>query len=68
MQCWACMPHTEQDRLDAEVEKLRLETDKLRFELQRFKRPWWRQSSLWRSLLASAAVGAAVYAAITRSM
>ena len=61
------MPSTEQDRLDAETEKLRLESEKLRIELRRMQRPFWRQASLWRSLLASLAVGAGVYAAMSRA-
>ena len=62
------MACTEQDRLDAEVEKLHLEAHKLRLELRRLERPFWQQPSLWRSLLAGLAVGAAVYAAMSRSL
>ena len=57
---------SEQDRLNAEVEKLRLEAHKLEREIRRLDRPFWSQWSFWRSLLAAVAVSAAVWAAASR--
>ena len=57
---------TEQDLLDAQVAKLRLEARKLEREIGRLDRPFWSQWSFWRSLLAAAAIGAAVWAGIGR--
>ncbi|MEM7412132.1 MAG: hypothetical protein AAF430_18030 [Myxococcota bacterium] len=62
------MAATEQDRLEAEVAKLRLEAEKLEIEVRRLRQPAWRRAALWRSLLASLAVGAAVYAAMQRAL
>ncbi|MDJ0848874.1 MAG: hypothetical protein QNK04_10890 [Myxococcota bacterium] len=63
------MPDTdssEQDLRNAQVAKLRLEARKLEREIRRLDRPFWSQWSFWRSLLAAAAVGAAVWAGIGR--
>ena len=57
---------TEQDRLNAEVEKLRLEARKLEREIARIDRPFWSHWSFWRALLAAVAVGAALWAGVDR--
>ena len=59
--------HTEQDLLDAQVRKLELEAAKLERELERMGRALWRQPVFWRSVLAAAAVSAAVFAGLSRS-
>jgi anti-sigma-K factor RskA len=52
--------HTEQDLLNAQVRKLQREADKLDRELERLSRPLWRHPSFWRSVLAAAAISAAI--------
>ena len=61
-------PKSERDLRDAQIRKLELEASKLEREIRRMDRPFWRQPAFWRSLLATAAVSAASYAAITRAL
>ncbi len=57
---------TEQDRLNAEVQKLSAEVTKLNLEIEKIKDPPWRKSSFWIPIAALLSGVGAIIALIAK--